>query len=75
MYGKEILELENVRQILQNNELMKKTDSIEEASGLFVKSQKGRSKSRGPKRDLEASSTYLLLLQETRAHQEKLYEI
>jgi len=37
MYGKEILELENVRQMLQNNELIKKTDSIEEASGLFIK--------------------------------------
>jgi len=27
MYGEEILELEDVRQMLQNNELMKKTDS------------------------------------------------
>ena len=31
--------------------LMKKTDSIEEASGLVVKGQRGRSNSRGPKRD------------------------
>ena len=30
MYGKEILELEDVRQMLQNNELMKKTNSTEE---------------------------------------------
>jgi len=36
MYGKEILELEDVRQMLQNNELMKKTNFTEEASRLFV---------------------------------------
>ena len=58
MNGKEILELEDVKQILQNNELIKKTDSTKEASGLFVKSQRGRSKSRGPKRDPEASSYF-----------------
>jgi len=57
MYGKENLELEDARQMLQNNELMKKTDSTE-ASGLFVKDQRGRSKSRGPKRDPEASSSF-----------------
>ena len=51
MYGKETLELEDVRQMLQNNELIKRTDSIEEASGLFVKGERGRSKSMGPKRD------------------------
>ena len=44
--------------MLQNNELMKKTDSMEEASGYFVKSQRGRSKSRGPKKDPEASSSF-----------------
>ena len=33
------LELEDVRQMLQNNELIKKTDSTEEASGLVVKGQ------------------------------------
>jgi len=49
MYDKETLELEDVRQMLQNNELMKKTDSTKEASGLFVKGQRERSKSRGPK--------------------------
>ena len=37
MYGKETLELEDVRQILQNNELTKKTDSTKEASRLFIK--------------------------------------
>ena len=58
MYGKETLELEVVRQILQNNELMKKTDSMEEASGLFVKGQRERSKSRGPKRDLETYNSF-----------------
>ena len=39
--------------MLQNNKLMKKIDSTEEAYGLFVKGQEGRSKSMGPKRDLE----------------------
>jgi len=37
MYDKETLELEDVRQMLQNKELIKKIDSTEEASGLFVK--------------------------------------
>ena len=32
IYGKEILKLKDVKQILQNNELMKKTYSTEEAS-------------------------------------------
>ena len=50
MYDKETLELEDVRQMLQNNELMKKTDSTEEASGLVVKGQKGRSRIGDPKR-------------------------
>ena len=31
LYGKKTLELEDVRQILQNNELIKKTDSTEES--------------------------------------------
>ena len=56
MYDKKTLELEDVRQMLQNNKLMKKTDSIEETSGLFVKGQKGRSKSRGPKKNPEFNS-------------------
>ena len=37
---------------------MKKTDSTKEASGLFVKGQKGRSKSRGSKKDPEASNIF-----------------
>jgi len=32
MYGKETLKLEDVKQMLQNNELIKNTDSTEEAS-------------------------------------------
>ena len=43
MYGKEILELKDVRQMLQNNELIKNTYSTEETSGLVVKEQRGRS--------------------------------
>jgi len=50
MYGKETLELEDVRQIFHNNELMKKTDSTKEASRLFIKGQRGRSKSRRRKK-------------------------
>jgi len=57
MYGKETLELKDVKQMLQNNELMKKTDFIEEASGLVVQGQRGRSKSRECKRDPDASSS------------------
>jgi len=37
MYGKDILELEDVKQILKNNKLMKKTYFTEEVSGLVVK--------------------------------------
>ena len=47
MYGKETLELEDVRQVLQNNELMKRAEPKEEASGLVVKENKGKSKSKG----------------------------
>ena len=43
IYYKETLELEYVKQILQNNKLMKKTDSTEDALGLVVKGQTGRS--------------------------------
>jgi len=53
IYDKKTLELENFRQIFQNNELMKKTDSTEEASELVVKGQREGSKSRGCKRDPE----------------------
>ena len=50
MYGKKTLELEDVRQIFHNNELMKKTDSTKEASRLFIKGQRGRLKSRRRKK-------------------------
>ena len=52
------LELEDVRQILQNNEQMKKTYSTEEALGLFVKDQRARSKSKGPERDPKTFSSF-----------------
>jgi len=35
--------------MLKNNELMKKTDSMEEASGLFVKGQRGDQRVGDPK--------------------------
>jgi len=57
MYGKETLELKDVRQMVQSNELMKKTDSTEETSGLVVKDQGERSKSRRSKRDSDASNS------------------
>ena len=56
MYENETLELEDVRQMFQNNELMKKTDFIEEASGLVVKEKMGRSQSRISKKGTKASS-------------------
>ena len=37
MYGKETLEFEDIIQMLQNNKLIKNTDSTKETSGLFVK--------------------------------------
>jgi len=43
--------------MLQNNELMKKTDFTEETSGLVIKWQMGRSWSREPKKDPSASSS------------------
>ena len=58
MYYRKTLELEDVRQMLQSNELMKKTNSTEEASRLVVKGQRERSRSRRPKRDPEASSSF-----------------
>ena len=58
MYDKETLVLEDVRQMLQNNELMKKIESAEEALGLVVKGQRRRSKSREPKRNSGASSSF-----------------
>jgi len=76
MYGKDTLELKDVRQMIQNIKLMKKIDSTKKASGLVVKGQRGSSQSRRPKRDSEASSSFTCyFLQNTRAYQEKLYEI
>jgi len=71
MYDKETLELEDIRQMLQINELIKKTDSTEEASGLFVKGQRGRSKSRGPKRDPKASSSFSCYFYKKPGHTKK----
>ena len=56
MYRKETLELEDIRQMLQNNEVMRKTNSTEEASELIVKEKRGRSRSRGPKKVTKISS-------------------
>ena len=39
MYGKKTLELEDIIQMLQNNELMNKTDSTKDDSRLIVKGQ------------------------------------
>ena len=39
MYGKETLELEYVKQMLQNNELTKKTDFTEEASACLSRAK------------------------------------
>jgi len=49
MYGNDTLELEDVRQMLLNNELMKKRDTMEEASGLFVKVQREDQRVGAPK--------------------------
>jgi len=73
MYGKETLELEDVRHMLQNNELMKKTDSTKEALGLVVKSQIGRSKSRGSKRDPKVSSSFSYYFCKKPGHIKKNY--
>src|SRR3954468_12340257 len=51
LYGKETLELKDVRVMLVNNEFMKRTDPTQEGSGLVV----GSGKSRGPKRDKKSS--------------------
>ena len=75
MYGKVTFELEDVRQMLQNNELVKKPDSIEEVSGLIIKGQRGRSKIRGPKRIQRLLAVLLAIFEEIRTHQEELYEI
>jgi len=53
---------------------MKKTDSAEKAPGLVVKGQSGRSKSKGPKRDSDASSSNASYYCRKSGHK-KLYEI
>jgi len=70
MYDKETLELEDVKQMLQNNELIKKTDSTEEASGLVVKGYE-RSKSRGPKKDPKAFSSFACYYRKKLGHIKK----
>ena len=50
MYEKETLRLKIVRQMLHNNELMKKTNSTEETSRLIVKEQRGDHRVDDPKR-------------------------
>jgi len=52
---------------------MKKIGSTEEASGLFVKGQSGRSKSRGPKRDSEASSSFSCYFYKKLGHMKNNY--
>src|SRR3954469_16360636 len=51
LYGKETLELEDVRVMLVNNELMKRMDPAQESSGLVV----GSGKSKGPKKEKKSS--------------------
>jgi len=53
MYKNEILVLENVRQMFQNNELMKKTDSTKETSRLVIKEQRRDHKVENPRRVLK----------------------
>ena len=57
--------------MLQNNELLKKTDFTEEASGLFVKGQREKSKSKGPKRDPKTSSSFSYYFCEKSGHIKK----
>jgi len=51
MYEKKTLKFKDVRKMLQNNELMKNTDSTEKASRLVGKEQRRRSQNRGFKKD------------------------
>ena len=53
MYEKKTLKLKDVRKMLQNNELMKNTDSTEKASRLVGKEQRRRSQNRGFKKDIK----------------------
>ena len=52
---------------------MKKADSVEEASGLFFKGQRGRSKSRGPKKDPETSNSFSSYFYKKPEHIKKNY--
>ena len=61
--------------MLQYNELMEKIDSMEEASGLFIKGHREDQRVGDPKGIQRLITVLLLLLQETVAHQEKMYEI
>src|SRR3954465_2689939 len=54
MYGNKTLELEDGRAVLINNEIMKKTDTMEEASRSVIKKGRGRSRSSGPNWDKES---------------------
>ena len=59
--------------MFQNNELMKKTNSTKKVSGLFVKGQRGRSQSKGPKRDPEASCSFACYFCKKSGHINKNY--
>ena len=59
--------------MLQNIELIKKTDSTEEVSSLIVKGQRGRSQTRGPKKDPSASSIYACYYCRKLRHIKKIY--
>ena len=52
---------------------MKKTNSTEEVSGLVVKGQKGRSKSKRPKRHPEASNSFACYFCKKSGHTKKNY--
>jgi len=54
---------------------MKNIDSTKEASRLSVKGQRGRSKSKGSKRDPKASSISLATFTRNLGTSRKLYEI
>jgi len=58
IYGKEILQLEDVRQILPHNEMIKKADYMEEASGCLSRARGEDQKLGGPKRDAKTSSSF-----------------
>ena len=75
MYGKKTLKLEDVMQMLQTNELMKKTDFTEEASGLYVKGQRERSKVGDPKGIQRLLAFSLATFARNQRISRKIYEI